>query len=470
MKYAKGLAILVAAGLLTAVAYQTYQILNKGDRSLAGIGPRARKAADEAPRKGSFDAPPRESLAVPVRVAPVERGSVRDTIRQTANLGAERSTAVFALQAGIVVEISVEEGDRVSKGQKLLKLDDRELVLNLERARISLEREKEDWERQQEISRKALSERAEYREAKYAFETKKVLLDRLRNESERRENEARRFEISFQEQLASEKERDDARFALDQARFEVAQTEIELRRAREEWTRVQALDASSLIDEEAYSRAKFAFQEADSENRLAELRLSQTSVEAPQEGVVVTLAVREGDYVSSNTQLLRLEDLRKLEAELFLPEARWAAVRPGQSVRIVPEALPNIEVEGVVERVSPTIDPENGTFKVTVSINSKRFPEVKPGMFATLHIRTATRERALLVQRQAVLGEEQGRYLYVVEQGRARRRAVKLGVVQGELVEVLSGVAAGDSVVVVGQYGLKPGIRVRVLAGVGGGG
>ncbi len=462
MKYAKTLAILVSAGLVTAVAYQTYQILAKGDRSLAGIGRFAGKkppaAAGEPP-----ETQPDEPAALPVRVVLVRTGRVRDTIRQTATLAAERSTSVFAPQAGIIVEVLVEEGDRVARGQTLLRLDDRELALNLERAQINLEREKEEWERQREINRKALTDRTEYRDAKYAYETKRVLLSRLLNEQKRRESEAHRFEVSFQEQLASEKERDEARFALEQAGFEVKQTRIELQRAEEEWTRVRALDANALIDEAAYSRAKFAFQEARAEHRLTAFRLSQARVEAPQPGVVVALDVDEGDFVSSNTRLLILEDLARLEAELLLPEAQWAAVRPGQPVAIRPEALPGLDVTGVVKRVSPTIDPANGTFKVTVSVDSKRFPQVMPGMFATLHIQTASRSGALLVPRQAVLGEEDERYIYVVEREHARRRLVRLGAVEGELVEVLRGVAAGESVVVMGQYGLKPGNRVRTL-------
>ena len=213
MKYAKTLAILVSAGLVTAVAYQTYQILAKGDRSLAGIG----RFAGKKPPVAAGEPPgtqPDEPAALPVRVVPVRTGRVRDTIRQTATLAAERSTSVFAPQAGIIVEVLVEEGDRVARGQTLLRLDDRELALNLERAQINLEREKEEWERQREINRKALTDRAEYREAKYAFEIKQVLLGRLLNEKKRRESEARRVEVSFQEQLASEKERDEARFDI----------------------------------------------------------------------------------------------------------------------------------------------------------------------------------------------------------------------------------------------------------------
>ncbi len=465
MKYAKTLAVLVAAGLVTAAAYQTYQILAKGDRSLAGIGRFAGKKPPVAPGGKPPEMQPEEPAALPVRVERVRTGRVRDTIRQTATLAAERSTSVFAPQAGIIVAILVEEGDRVAKGQTLLELDGRELALNLERARIKLEREKEEWERQQEISRNALTDRTEFREAKYAYETKQVLLNRLRNEKKRRANEARRIEVSFQEQLASEKERDDARFALEQAGFEVEQTRIELRRAEEEWKRVRALDANSLIDEVAFSRAKFAFQETRAEHRLAAFRLSQAKVEAPQDGVVVALDVDEGDFVSSNTRLATLEDLARLEAELFLPEAQWAAVRPGQPVAIRPEALPGLAVTGVVKRVSPTIDPANGTFKVTVSVDSKRFPQVKPGMFATLRIQTASRAGALLVPRQAVLGEEDERYIYIVERERARRRPVKLGTVEGTSVEAVRGVVAGESVVVVGQYGLKPGNRVRILDG-----
>ncbi len=409
----------------------------------------------------------KEGRVVPVRVATVKKGRVRESLAQTATLTSARSMAVYSAQAGIVAALLVEEGDRVEKGQVLLRLEDQQLALELERARIKLERERREWERQKAIAEQALSERREYREARFAFELKRVALERLANERRRRERDAARVEVSFQSQLASEKERDDARYLLAQARFEEERAKIEWSEASEDWKRVRTLDARSLIDEEAHSTAKYGFLQAQADFGMARLRHSLAAVRAAQAGVVVALEVREGDYVSPATRLGTLEKLDSLEAVIHLPEVNWRSIRPGLKVRVSPQALPGVTLPAFVKRKSPTIDPQSGTFKVTIALPEGRVGQAKPGMFATLHLELKARPGALLVPRQAVMGEGTQRFLFVVEQGRAKRRTVKTGAGAGDSLEILAGVRRGERVVTVGQYGLKPGSPVRVVSADG---
>jgi membrane fusion protein (multidrug efflux system) len=125
--------------------------------------------------------------------------------------------------------------------------------------------------------------------------------------------------------------------------------------------------------------------------------------------------------------------------------------------------LLDVEVRGRVKRVSPVIDPANGTFKVTIAVEGSAAGQVRPGMFVTIVIRTAIREGSLLIPRQAVLGDEGVRYVYLALEGTARRRDIRLGTVLESEVEVRSGLEEGHAVVVVGQHRLKPGSPVQVL-------
>lgn len=447
MKHLKSVAAIAGAATAAIIVFQIVTMLRQGESSLAGV------------EEETGGAPAGE----PVRVEPVTRGEVRDTIRLTATLASSKSSPLFSPRAGIVVSVLVEEGDQVESGQVVARLDSRELALNLEGARIRLEVKKEEWRRQKSISEQALSERQAYREAKFKFELKQISLEKLVNERRRGESEAKRVEISYQSQLASEKELEEARYALDKARFEEEQAAVELKQAEEEWKRIRAMDEKSLIDEEAWSAARFAYRQALSESKLAQLRLSQATVRAPAKGVVVRKEIKAGDYVSPNSLLMVLEDLGELEAVLHLPELHWNSLQVGQPVSILPEALPGLEVGGSVTRKSPTINAESGTFKVTVTVAAPADERIKPGMFATLTIQMAARPDALLVPRQAVLGEETERYLFVVEGDLARRRKIEIGVTAGERLEVLTGVALGEQVVVAGQYSLKSNGKVRIV-------
>ena len=454
----RAIAVLGGIALLTLGGLLAYHMLGRGGDSRAGNLPADRPALARRTSSGE-----RPESGVPVRVAMPRRGTVTDEIRQSASLASASITPIFAPIAGIVRSVQVEEGDRLRAGAVLIQLDDREWRLNLAQSRVALDRDTAEWKRRQAIRSEALEDRAEYREARHNFQTRRLTLDQRINERKRKEAEAGRIEISFREKLASAKERDDVRYALIQARLEEEEARVQLARATGEWERIQALDARSLMDEAAHTQAKFAYQAAQAALNLAALKVKQARITTPVAGVVTERAVKAGDYVSSNARLMTLADLNRLEAVVHLPEMQWTRVRPGHPVRVLPEALPGTAFTGRVERVSPVVDAENGTFKVTIAVNNPPGGRLRPGMFAVLHIRTAVREAALLIPRRAVLGDEEARYVFVIDEGGAAQRAVVLGTVTGEAVEVVRGLSESDRVVVAGQHRLRPGVAVKVM-------
>ena len=118
---------------------------------------------------------------------------------------------------------------------------------------------------------------------------------------------------------------------------------------------------------------------------------------------------------------------------------------------------------GVVDRVAPEVDPNSGTFRVTISLNN---PDnlLKPGMFARVNVRYDSSEDTLLVARDAVVTQKDQNAVFVVRQGKAVRQWVMLGYNMGNLVEIIEGVSEGDQVVISGQGGLRDGTSVRVVS------
>jgi membrane fusion protein (multidrug efflux system) len=129
--------------------------------------------------------------------------------------------------------------------------------------------------------------------------------------------------------------------------------------------------------------------------------------------------------------------------------------------RLALDALPGAEYTGTVERISPRIDPVTGTFRVTLSVDS-RDGELRPGMFARVEVVYEQRADALLVPAAAILAEDAERAVFVVEDGVARRRPVDLGFANGEQVEVVHGLTPRDDVIVVGQTGVRDGTPVAI--------
>lgn len=490
--YPRVLAVVFGLVFLTALGLAGYDLLGREGKTLRGFLTTDASAARQ-PRKNAAPPPGHRKPAktagainpvkttgttgttgttessesgenpVPVRIAAVTRGRVQDELRQNTTLVSKRVTAVFSPIPGIVRSVRVKEGDRVRPGLLMIQLDDRESRLKLAKARVAVARDAAEWKRQRTIRSEALEDRKEYRDALHGFNTWKITLQQKINDRRRKESEAKRLNLAYREKLASQKEKDDAGYTATQARLEEAEARLQMKNAEREWKRIKALDARKLIEDATFTTARFAYEASKAEMKLAALKVSQAGITAPVSAVVTERRVEPGDNISTNTRLLTLTDLNRLEAELRLPESQWFLVKRGQRVTISPVALPGKSFPGRVTRINPTIDPENGTFKITVSITGTGKGKLRPGMFAVVRIRTALRVKAKLIPRQAVLGDEDMRFVYIVKNGRAERRRITLGAFSGDRVEVRTGLKTGERVIVAGQHRLRPGRTVTVL-------
>jgi membrane fusion protein (multidrug efflux system) len=127
------------------------------------------------------------------------------------------------------------------------------------------------------------------------------------------------------------------------------------------------------------------------------------------------------------------------------------------------DAIPGEAFDASILRVSPVVDPETGTFKVTVAVTDPA-NRLKPGMFGRFQIIYERRENVLLIPRMAVLEDDAEKSVFVVEDGVARRRTVETGYSRGENIEVVEGLSGEESVITLGQTGLKDGAEVSVVS------
>jgi membrane fusion protein (multidrug efflux system) len=157
--------------------------------------------------------------------------------------------------------------------------------------------------------------------------------------------------------------------------------------------------------------------------------------------------------------VFRVVDFDSLVAPVFVPEKYLADLRVGQRAVLQPPSLAGTSVEGRVVRVSPVVDSQSGTIRVTIDPAARA--ELRPGMFANVQLELDRHDGVVIVEKRALVYDDEVPHVYVVEDGAAIRREVETGYESGDRVEVQSGVAAGDLVVVVGQSGLKDGSRVQ---------
>jgi membrane fusion protein (multidrug efflux system) len=238
-----------------------------------------------------------------------------------------------------------------------------------------------------------------------------------------------------------------------------AEADVDQHRLRFE--RAEALLQQGLTSTEAYETARRDLRSAVAALELAALELSYTEVRAPFTGRVVRRFVDLGQTVSNGTQLYALADMSRLLARVHVPAKEFRRIRQDQPVQLVVTSSGD-ELTGRIDLVSPIVDPDSGTIKVTVEVIE--YPaSTRPGDFVEVSIVTDRHEGSLLVPRVAVVSERGQQSVYVASGDAAQQRTVEVGFQDDESAEILTGLDDGEMVVVQGQRALRDGQPVRIL-------
>jgi membrane fusion protein (multidrug efflux system) len=254
-----------------------------------------------------------------------------------------------------------------------------------------------------------------------------------------------------------------AQLARQDAEIVFKKAQLKERNAALAYERSAKMKAESLISEEAFDKLTMDNDISRQELAEAEWRLEKTTIRSPFDGRVTLRKVQLGQHVRPGDELFTVADFDPLVAYIYLPEREVIGLEAGREVRITLKADESTRFAGRIRQLAPTVDPATGTVKVTVEAVAPP-TSVRPGGFVTIDVVRETRPAAMLLPREAVLRELQSAHVFVASGEKAEKRTVELGLEEGERVEVITGVAAGEQVVVAGQGGLKDGSPIKVQA------
>lgn len=253
-----------------------------------------------------------------------------------------------------------------------------------------------------------------------------------------------------------------ARLDGERLRLELKETEARLKKLERDYERNLDLSSKGLISEGDFDRIRFDMEALRATYNLAKLEVDYTQIRAPIDGVVSERYIKLGNTLAVGGPVFRVTKLDPLVAYLFVPERQFRKIESGQRAGIAVDALTGPPVIAEVTRVSPIVDPETGTFKVTIEIEDAA-RRIKPGMFARVGIVYDTHLDALKIPRSAVVGDDEQSAVFVVEDDRAVRREVETGFADGGMIEITAGLDDADEVIVVGQVGLRAGTEVDII-------
>ena len=271
-----------------------------------------------------------------------------------------------------------------------------------------------------------------------------------------------------------------------QAQASLEQSRIAFQRDSLQFQRQQSLYERDLISSTEFENARATYQNSRAQLQSSRANLTQsrenlenTVIRSPVYGVVLSRNVSEGDLASTGQVAYEIANLTGYETRVYLPLNEWRQTQVGQEVDLRVSNQSGITGKGRVSRISPRLDPVTGLGEVVISL-TRSGDMIYQGVLVESIINVERREDALVVPRSALVENVQTliepesntiqinrTYSAFVVKGDslAVRRDLKLGIEQGDRVEVLDGLEAGDQLVVTGQTSLEDSSRVRVATG-----
>lgn len=364
---------------------------------------------------------------LPVQVKKVERGELIIKLRSPGEAVTDRMVVVKTEVSGKVRALFVREGQSVQKGELLVELDNREFLLEVERANAS---------RLKILSELLLDKQfAENSAVDDALYTEKIL------------DEKQNYEKAYQQYQQG---------LMSLEEFEGAFKKFEMIMIESGQKKEDIIAATKGLTQQEINLKK------------ARLDLEKTLITAPFAGVITGIKVSEQQQVPAFYDLFTVVNAKRVSVHAKVLESEIGAMRVGRDVDLFFSAFPEEKIKGKVKVVSPLVNSDDKTCNVIISINQSE-TIIKPGMHAEVEIEAVIFKDVLLVPQEAILVRGGKKMVYVVEENIARSRTIETGRENDQFAEVLesndvnSGLREGEVVIVEGHYTLAQNARVRIL-------
>lgn len=244
-------------------------------------------------------------------------------------------------------------------------------------------------------------------------------------------------------------------------KVQLTQQKLQLTNARTELDRLKQLYQQGGLSQSDYEAVELQYNVA----KAAYDNLEQNTIlRSPITGVVTARNYDRGDMYTMTQPIFTVQQITPVKLLVGVSETDYTKVKPGQQVSITADALPGKTFTGKVNKIYPTVDALSHTFNVEVLV-SNNDKVLRPGMYCKVTVNFGDSKSAVVPDEAVVrqLGSGQ-RYVYILNgDGTVRSSAVELGRHFGTSYEILSGVAAGDTVAVSGASSLKDGAKVEIV-------
>ena len=380
----------------------------------------------------------KEEIVIPVKTALVEKGEVSSFLKVTGVVEANETVRVTSEIMGQAKEVKVKDGEKVSKGDTLIVLDDEQIKIQVAQAQATLDAIQASSDKIKSGARPQVIKQAE-----------SALLQAKMNRDSVEENYLRMKKL-FTEKAISEQQYEQAK-----NQYEIA--DVQYQSAQESYELV--IEGAA---EEDIKSVEAQVRQAKAALDMARYQLKNTQITAPISGKVTSITVSSGEMISPSIPLLSIIDVSRIFVKVGISEKDISKIKEGQKVSLEIDAFPEEKFRGEVVSKGVAVDQISKTLEVKIEILQPE-TDIPIGVFARGDILVKTNQNTLIVPSSALTRKKGGIYVYVIEEGVARQKEVVLGIIQDERVEILDGLSEKEEIVVLGNQELEDGLKVDVL-------
>lgn len=437
---------------------------------------------------------------ISVRVHYARTGSMASIVEVSGDIKALKSVTLSAKIPGRVVSVPYREGDSVRAGAVVVRQDtsdssaqvrqaeagllgakarlsqattsatisDTQIEAQVAQAKAGLDAAKARLQmikkgaRSQEVAsaeNAVASARANFENARINFERMRDLYAQGALSKQQMDLVQMQYDVASAQYDTAGQQLSLVKAGAREEEVEAAQKQVD--QAEEALRMAQANRAQKDLRQEDIKSAKAGVAQAEAALAYARQQLANAYIHTPFAGTVSKRFTEPGQMASPGVPLMEVVALDTIYLEATVSEIDIGKVKVGQPVEVTVDALPGRKFRGSVQRILPTADTKSRHFTVRIAVLN-RTGDLRPGMFARGNIEVARHENTVIIPKDALISSGRTQAVYTVISSTARLRPVTLGLETREEAEVLSGVSAGDTLVVVGQDRLSDGVKIHV--------
>ncbi len=244
---------------------------------------------------------------------------------------------------------------------------------------------------------------------------------------------------------------------------EVEQIRAEYQLSLNNLKRTEELAQQKFVSELARDQAASNTKIAEAKLKLAETHLAKMSIRAPFNGIAGLRSVSIGDYVRDGADLVNIEDISSMKIDFRLPERYQTKIKKGQKLEVTTDALPNASMTALVDAIDPRLDVDGRAVFIRAKAQNSN-GALRSGMFAKIRLILDERANALMIPEEAIVPEGDDFFVHRVENGKAQKTKVLIGIRRAGKVEIVQGLTIDQLIVVAGHGKFQhDGTAVRIV-------